>query len=146
MYIAQGSHENGEHFSFCIDSGSYVLKEIHFRCGSDIDSGAILPKMSFHSAGKTVNYIGNFLLDRDSSACIIPCKMEERPKRVILPMLFGLAGSALQALTTEYGIIGFHRLRIIRDVDYKTSIRFPLRYSPVSLQENPLVTNIIDKK
>jgi hypothetical protein len=140
------SIENGERFSFCVDSGTYFLKEIHFQSGSDIDSGAILPKMSFHAAGKSVNYIGNFLLDRDSSACAIPYKMEKRPARVLLPTLFGLTGSAIQALTTNYGVIGFHRFRIIRDDDYRTLIRFPLRYAPVTLEENPLITNIINKK
>jgi hypothetical protein len=135
---------SGESFSVCMDSGTYYLKEIHFHNGLNIDSGVVLPKLTFHLSPHKVNYLGTLTLNGDSTGCAIPYKMEYRVGRDFLQSL-GIVGYIAAVATTNNNILGLHFLRAIPDSSYKSAFALPLEYSQVTMEENPKARNSINK-
>jgi hypothetical protein len=139
----------GEKFSFCVPPGKYSAKEIYFNHGEDIDEGVLIPVFSFVVSPQKVNYIGELRLDVDSAnttgVSLVPYKMRHRSSSGWGAM-FGLVGGIAEVLTTDYGIQGGHRLRILRDEHYVTSIPLPLEFPIITFEPNPLMPKTIEKK
>lgn len=129
----------GEKFSFCVPPGDYALYEIYFNHGPDIDIGVKLPLLTFRVQPGKANYIGDLLLDMDSTdapgSCIIPYKVY-KSQTAAMGVMFGLVGGILAALATDFSVKEGHRLRVSIDEEFETTTMLPLVSSVARLGAN----------
>lgn len=128
-------------FSFCLNTGLYLVKKITFKGNNGyVDEAIHLPEMELMVERGYNNYVGDLYLNfsplTSEETCLLPFKIKYRPDQAAMGAMFGLVGALIYSATTASlheaslkGAAGVHTLDVKEIKDFSNDSRLPPRIS-----------------